>query len=117
MLQGFNKVIFTHIETSIMHYATFKNIYSNGSTFTPSNSENVSKTESVQWRIRAKCFPSYQPQKLASDLVTAIPLQVVTGTLPLSGSLTLKMLTAIYAQMLTLYKTLPHGIINGNDFI
>lgn len=87
----------------------FQNIYSNGSTFILSFTENVSKTESVQWHICAKYFPSYQPQQLASDLVTAIPMQVLTGTLPLSGSLTLK--------MLTLYKTLPHGIINGNDFI
>lgn len=56
-------------------------------------------------------------QQLASDLVTTIPLQVMTCTLPLSGSLTLKILTVMYAQMLTLYKTLPHGIINGNNFI
>jgi len=102
--------IFTTILWFINHSLHhFQNIYSNGSTFIPSIIENVSKTESVQWRIRAKYFPSYQLQQLASDLVTAIPMQVLTGTLPLSGSLTLK--------MLTLNKTMPRGFINGNNFI
>jgi len=102
--------IFTTILWFINHSLYhFQSMYSNGRTFIPSIKENVSKTESVQWHIHAKNFPSYQPQQLASDLVTAIPMQLLNGTLPLSGSLTLK--------MLTLYKTLPHGIMNGNDFI